>query len=267
MASNFKFRILTSANPQSQYDAIPVKDPMTFYLLNTGIGYLGSVKLFDATEAPSASITNLVTDMLDENFVANDTSAASTKAIVDYVAAKVGNASGVLTTSFFRHVESHTLTEEDIANSAISIPEGCQAGEIGLLFTADTDAQDGGENYYFIPLTKYLQNIYTPENSKSIKMTITSENKISSDLIIKEGEKSIKVDEENGGVYIDKTDIINDGDGTDEGGVAPSAAKLVTESALVAYIRNIIMPAVNQTIQDALEDVVTAVIEDGSSEE
>lgn len=262
MASNFKIKVLTSENPQAQYDAIVTKDAMTFYILNTGIGYLGSVKLFDATQSDSV-IDNIVTDMNADDFVGDDISVATTKAIVDYVTKKVS--SSTLTTSFFRHVESRTLTEEDLANENISMPEGCKAGDIGLMFTADTDNEDGGESYYFIPLTGYLQSVYGTQNSASINMTLSEDNKFKAELRIKEGEGSIKVDEENGGVYIEKTgSVINDGDGTDEGGIAPSETKLVTEAALINYIKTALLPIVNTTIQEALEDVVTAVIDDGT---
>lgn len=246
MASNFKFKLLTSADPQAQYDAIATKDAMTFYLLNTGIGYLGTVKLFDATVG--GSTINLVTDMLADDFVADDVTAASTKAIVDYVTAQVSNISGVLTTSFFRKVESYTLTAEDLTNEAISMPDGMTEGTIGLLFTADTDNEAGGESYYFIPLTDYLQNVYDFESTNSIEMVTGENNKITANLKIKAGEESIKVDEENGGVYIEKATTVDE--------EKPSAAKLVTEDALVAFV--------NSAIQKALTDVVTAAIDDGS---
>lgn len=246
MASNFKFKLLTSADPQAQYDAITTKDALTFYLLNTGIGYLGTVKLFDATQG--GAITNLVTDMLAEGFTPDDTSAASTKAIVDYVAEQVSNVSTVLTTSFFRKVESHTLTASDLINDAISKPTDVAEGDVGLLFTADTDNEAGGESYYFIPLTDYLQNVYDFESTNSIEMVTGENNKITANLKIKAGEKSIKVDEENGGVYIEKATTVDE--------ETPSAAKLVTENALVAFV--------NSAIQKALTDVVTAAIDDGS---
>lgn len=261
MASNFKIKVLASADPQAQYDAIVTKDAMTFYILNTGIGYLGSVKLFDATQSDSV-VENIVTDMSADDFVGDDISVATTKAIVDYVTKKIS--STTLTTSFFRHVESHTLTEEELINENISMPDNCKAGDIGLMFTADTDSEDGGESYYFIPLTGYLQNVYGTQNSASINMTLSEDNKFKAELRIKEGEGSIKVDEENGGVYIEKAEIINDGDGTDEGGVAPSATKLITEAALISYIKTALLPTVNTAIQEALEDVVTAVIDDGT---
>ena len=247
MASNFKFKLLTSADPQAQYDAIATKDAMTFYLLNTGIGYLGTVKLFDATQSGGA-ITNLITDMLAEGFTPDDTSAASTKAIVDYVAEQVSNVSTVLTTSFFRKVESHTLTAGDLTNSAISKPADVAEGDVGLLFTADTDNEAGGESYYFIPLTDYLQNVYDFESTNSIEMVAGENNKITANLKSKAGEESIKVDEENGGVYIEKATTVDE--------EKPSAAKLVTEDALVAFV--------NSAIQKALTDVVTATIDDGS---
>ena len=69
-------------------------------------------------------------------------------------------------------------------------------------------------------------------------MIITPDNKIKADLKIKSDETSLKIDEENGGVYLEKTTSINDGDGTAENGPAPSADKLVTEEALVNYVVN-----------------------------
>lgn len=260
MASNFKFKILTGADPQAQYDAIATKDALTFYLLNTGIGYLGETKLFDATDD-----FPLVTDLLAEGYVGDDETYASTKAIVDYVTSKVNDTAEMLTVSFFRKVVSHTLTEEDLANDAISVPENCVAGDVGLLFTSDTDAEDGGETYYFISLMDYLQHVHSFESTSSIEMVVAEDNTVTANLKIKADEESIKVDEENGGVYIEKATVINDGDGTDEGGEAPSAVKLVTEEALVNYIVNSVLPAIDSSIQEALSDVVTAVIEDDST--
>ena len=109
MANRFQFKLLTSADPQAQYDAIITKDDMTFYLLKNGVGYLGSVKLFDANND-----SELVTNMLTDGYTGDNTSIASTKAIVDYVTAKVSNASGILSTAFFRKVESHTITADDL---------------------------------------------------------------------------------------------------------------------------------------------------------
>lgn len=259
-ANKFKFKILTGTDPQAQYDAITSKDSMTFYLLKTGVGYLGTTKLFDATND-----STLVTDMLGENYTGDNTSIASTKAIVDYVAAKVSNVSGVLTTAFFRKVESHTITTEDLTNPSITLPEGTAEGDIGLLFTADTDGNDGGETYYFISLKNYLNTVYTPENTNSINMTITPDNKIKADLKIKSDETSIKIDEKNGGVYIEKATTVNDGDGTEGNGPAPSADKLVTEQALVNYIINSVLPAVDSAITEALQNVVTYNVDDGTT--
>ena len=262
MANRFQFKILTGTDPQAQYDAITTKDAMTFYLLNTGIGYLGTVKLFDAT---ADAFDDIVTDMTAEGYTGDDATVASTKAIVDYVAAKVGDVSAVLSTSFFRKVESHTITADDLTNTAITMPEGTVEGEVGLLFTADTDGEDGGETYYFVSLKNYLQSVYTFESTSSIEMVTGSDNKVTANLKIKTDETSIKIDETNGGVYLEKTDVINDGDGTDEGGEAPSAEKLVTEEALVNYITNAVLPAVNAAITEALADVVTYTTDDGTT--
>lgn len=260
MASNFKFKIFNGPDPRAQYDAVVAKDPLTFYLLSNGVGYLGSTLLFDSTDDK-----DYVTDMLAEGYTGNDDTVASTKAIVDYVTRKVNNAAEALTHEFFTQVVSHTITEADLADENISIPEGVQVGDVGLLFTADTDNDEGGEKYYFISLMNYLQTVHTFESTKTIEFLVDDANNVTANLKIKAGEESIKVDEENGGVYVEKATAINDGDGTDEGGEAPSAVKLVTEEAFVNYIKNSLLPAVNETIRVALEDMVTAVIEDGSS--
>lgn len=238
MANKFQFKLLTSADPQAQYDAIVTKDDMTFYLLKNGVGYLGSVKLFDAN-----SDSELVTNMLTDGYTGDNTSIASTKAIVDYVTAKVSNASGILSTAFFRKVESHTITADDLTDSSITLPSGTVEGEVGLLFTADVNgSDDGDEQYFFISLKNYLKNVYTPENSNSINMSISSDNKIKANLKIKSDETSLKVDEENGGVYIEKATTVNED--------APSAAKLITEDVLVNYIKSVMANAITYTEDD-----------------
>lgn len=264
MANRFQFKILTGPDPQAQYDAIVTKDAMTFYLLNNGVGYFGTTKLFDANNDAN-DISNLVTDMTGADYAGDDTSVASTKAIVDYVALKVSNVSSVLTTAFFRKVESHTVTSSDLTNPAISLPVGTVEGEKGLLFTADVDGTDGGETFFFISLEDYLKCVYTFESTASIEMVTGSDNKVTANLKIKADESSLKIDETNGGVYIDKATIINDGDGTPDGGDAPSATKLVTEEALVNYVINSVLPAVNAAITEALADVVTYTTDDGTT--
>ena len=88
-------------------------------------------------------------------------------------------------------------------------------------------------------------------------MNISPDNKIKANLKIKSGENSVKIDENNGGVYLEKTVTINE---------TPSEDKLVTEKALVDYITNKIIPAVNQSIADALKDVVTYSVDDNIPE-
>lgn len=238
MANRFQFKLLTGADPQAQYDTIVTKDDMTFYLLKNGVGYLGSIKLFDAN-----SDSELVTNMLTDGYTGDNTSIASTKAIVDYVTAKVSNASSILSTAFFRKVESHTITANDLTDSSITLPSGTVEGEVGLLFTADINgSDDGDEQYFFISLKNYLKNVYTPENSNSINMSISSDNKIKANLKIKSDETSLKVDEENGGVYIEKATTVNED--------APSAAKLITEDVLVNYIKSVMANAVTYTEDD-----------------
>ena len=44
--SQFKFKLLTGADPDAQYTDVAVKDAYTFYLLKNGKGYLGELPLF-----------------------------------------------------------------------------------------------------------------------------------------------------------------------------------------------------------------------------
>lgn len=253
--AKFNFEILNGNNPQAQYDAITTKNPLTFYLLSTGIGYFGSVKLFDATDG---TFKNLVTDMLSDGFVADDVSVASTKAIIDYITDQVNDISALLQVKFFRKVESHTVTEAELTEGKISFPDGVNAGDVGLLFTADNDDQDGEESYYFISLMDYLQAVYTFESTNSIELVTGSDNKVTANLKIREDEQSVKVDTENGGIYIEKATEIDE--------EAPSNVKLVTEDVLVDYIKNTIIPSINKSISDATANMVTATVNSDSAE-
>lgn len=85
MADKFIIRLLNEADPQAQYNAITEKDPQTLYLLSTGVGYLGSTKLFDSNDSNSDVIRNLITDMTSDSFTPDDTTVPSTKAIVEFV--------------------------------------------------------------------------------------------------------------------------------------------------------------------------------------
>lgn len=306
MATKFKFKLLTGSDPQAQYDAITTKDSMTFYLLSTGIGYLGDTPLFGggaqntvvmtsgtltspksgklyvlsnvtynsetltglyfyngstldsySDELISTYIQNiLTTDMSTDGYTGDNNTIASTKAIMDLINTKLSDSS-IVNAAFFRKVESHTLTADDLTNSSIQLPSGAKEGDVGLLFTADTDAEDGGESYYFISLVSYLTSVYDVENSNSINMSMNSDNKIKAELNIKSTETSLKVDETNGGVYLEKATTVNDS--------TPSTDKLITEAVLVDYVQNAVLPAVTEAINEALADVVTYTVDDGTT--
>lgn len=306
MATKFKFKLLTGSDPQAQYDAITTKDSMTFYLLSTGIGYLGDTPLFGggaqntvvmtsgtltspesgklyvlsnvtynsetltglyfyngstldsySDELISTYIQNiLTTDMSTDGYTGDNNTIASTKAIMDLINAKLSDSS-IVNAAFFRKVESHTLTADDLTNSSIQLPSGAKEGDVGLLFTADTDAEDGGESYYFISLVSYLTSVYDVENSNSINMSMNSDNKIKAELNIKSTETSLKVDETNGGVYLKKATTVNDS--------TPSTDKLITEAVLVDYVQNAVLSAVTEAINEALADVVTYTVDDGTT--
>lgn len=313
MADNrFKFKLLTGADPQAQYDAIATKDPYTFYLSNTGFGFLGTVPLFGGgtqktvvmtsgtlteheagklyvlngvtygdtaltglylsngtdlqpfSEELFASYLNsiLVKDMSADDYTGDDETIATTKAIMDMIGVKLSD-SNLVNAAFFRKVVSHTLTADDLTNASISLPEGAKEGDVGLLFTADTDAEDGGEQFYFVSLVSYLTTVYGAENSESITMELTAENKFKASLKVAADETSLIVGEN--GVYIDKATSINDGEGVGEGDTPPSETKLVTEAALVNYIINAVLPAVDNAITEALKDVVTYTEDNGEA--
>ena len=255
MASKFKFRILNGDNPEMQYDTISVKDDLTFYLLSNGIGYLGNTKLFDAT---NVEIESLVTNMLEEGYTGDDETVASTKAVIDYVVDYVNEAT-ILTTKFFRDVKSHTIVAEDLTNEAIVMPPTVKVDDVGLLFTADIDSETGNETYFFIPLTDYLQNLYMFESTNSIELTCDENNLVKAAIKINENEKSIKVSET--GIQLEKVIEINDGDESKRNKEKPSANKLITEEALIRYIYDVVMPIVNNAIEDATEDMVTVEID------
>ena len=306
MATKFKFKLLTGSDPQAQYDAITTKDNMTFYLLSTGIGYLGNTPLFgggaqNTVVMTSGTLTSpesgklyvlsnvtynskaltglyfyngstldsysdeliatyiqniLTTDMSTDGYTGDNNTIASTKAIMDLINAKLSDSS-IVNAAFFRKVESHTLTADDLTNSAIQLPSGAKEGDVGLLFTADTDANDGGESYYFISLVSYLTSVYDVENSDSINMSMSADNKIKAELNIKSTETSLKVDKTNGGVYLEKATTVNDS--------TPSTDKLITEAVLVDYVQNAVLPAVTEAINEALADVVTYTVDDGTT--
>lgn len=304
MADKFKFKLLTGTDPQAQYDAIATKDALTFYLLNNGIGYLGDTPLFGGGAQKTVVMTSgeltepeagklyvldgvtygaetltglyfydgaamnsysdelianyleniLVKDMTAEGYAGDDNTVATTKAIMDMIGLKLSD-SNIVNAAFFRKVESHTLTADDLTNTAIQLPEGAKEGDVGLLFTADTDDEDGNEQYYFISLVSYLTSTYTSADTNSIKMTLNPDgNVFTADLNVAETETSIIVDEN--GVSLNKATAIDED--------APSADKLITEAVLVNYIETSVLTAVDKAITEALADVVTYTIDDGT---
>lgn len=303
VSKKFKFKLLTGSDPQAQYAAIGVHDALTFYLLGNGIGYLGDTPLFGGSaqntvvinggtltnpEAGKLYVLNettynvqsytglyfytgtalesfsdelistylgniLVKDMTGEAYAGDDATIASTKAIMDLINDKLSD-STIVNAAFFRKVESHTITDEDLLNAEIQKPEGTKLGDVGLLFTADIDGLVGGESYYFISLTSYLTSTYTVKATNSINLQMGAGNEITADLKVKAGENSLVVGVD--GVSLNKVTAINDLD--------PSVDKLITESSLVDYIQNSVLTAVTEAINEALADVVTYNIDDGT---
>jgi hypothetical protein len=107
-------------------------------------------------------------------------------------------------------------------------------------------------------LNNNLQNVYTFESTNSIELTSDSNNKITATLKIKESEHSVKIDTEEGGLYLEKATTVNE--------KAPSSTKLITESSLVNYIKNIVIPMVEKSIAEATDDMVTVNVNSLNSE-
>jgi hypothetical protein len=239
-----------------------------FYLLSNVTSTVGGtnevltgIYMYDGThlvsysdQFVSAYISSiLVTNMLDGFTPDNDT-IATTKALYDYVQSKL-TGSGIVSAAFFRAVTGHTITqaEYDAAQSDPDSPyAGHPVGDVGLLFTADTDDAAGGETYYYVSLANYA-GVYGATDTNSIHMTLNPEtNTFAASLNIKAGEASILADEN--GVYLNKTtSSVND--------ALPSDAKLVSEAAVVNYFQNQVMTAVESAITNALRDVVTYTVE------
>lgn len=77
MGQPFKFNILTGENAPDKYAAITIKDPMTFYLLETGVGYFRGKKLFDV----NSGVRTI--DTINEENPSDDI--PTEKAIVEYI--------------------------------------------------------------------------------------------------------------------------------------------------------------------------------------
>lgn len=218
-----------------------------------------------------------IKDMTADGYTGTDDTLATTKAIVDYVKNVVNNQS-ILEGKFFKEVARVKLTQDDIDGVASS-PNVTTYGaifsgvdnhvdDIGLVFTLDatnTASDDSDDVYVFVNLHE-LMHTYTVESSDSITMTETPDgshgSKFKAELKVNSTEKSIVVDSD--GVHLEKATSINDGDGTDST-PEPSADKLVTEEALVNYVINSVLPAVDAAITEALKDVVTYSVDDGTT--
>ncbi len=229
--SQFKFKLLTGADPDAQYAAVAVKDAYTFYLLKNGNGYLGETALFgDAAFDPA----DLVADLSVGDYTVEENKIATAKAVVDYVTTQV-NDLDVLNAAFFRKVESYTVKTEDLTDPAYSLPVGTVADDVGMLFTADTDGVAGEESYYFISLGSYIGNFESVSDTDTIDMDLTA-GVVSANVKVKAEENSILT---TGGLSVLKATTVDE--------ETPSADKLVTEAAVVAYVQAAIANAVTFT--------------------
>lgn len=324
--NKFKFQLFTGSDPDSQYSAVATKDPLTFYLLNNGKGYLGTTQLFGGSmmspvriitsagtyttfeqgkmyaiavdgviigenESASpkgiyyatsttaledltlASFTTAITNYIANNAISStdatlttdgasyegsDSTIMTSKAVTTFVNAVMDDVS-ILHSQFFRTVELHTVTAQELQDAVIHFAVTDQVGDTGLLFTRDDDMTDNPsgdttQEQFFVNLKGYI-DVYTGGATNEITVSVDANNEITATLNKKTGENSIIID--SNGVSLNKTDTIHDGDGTDANNPVPSADKLVTEEALMTYLQGTFLTTINAAISVALEDVVT----------
>lgn len=156
MAARFLFRLLKDIDPQAQYDAIRVKDPLTLYFLSNGTGYLGKIKIFDANIFNRiddiSNIKSLVTDMLSADFVSDDTSVASTNAIIEYIKEQIKSVTDIIPD------DTETLNQlanaiKEVKNSIPTVPDklpadGGNADTVGGKYASDFASADHKHNDY-----------------------------------------------------------------------------------------------------------------------
>ena len=231
--AQFKFKLLTGADPDAQYAAVTTKDTHTFYLLNNGKGYLGATALFG--DEDGLTIDDMITNLSVGDYTSETNKVPTAKSVVDYVTTKISDLD-VLNAAFFRKVESYTIKTADLTDPAYSLPVGTEVDDIGMLFTADTDDVVGGESYYFIPLGSYIGNFESVLDTDTIDMDLTA-GVVSANVKVKSGENSILT---TGGLSLLKSTTVNE--------ETPSADALVTESALVAYMTAAIAEAMTNAV-------------------
>lgn len=243
-SNRVKIHLLKQANSQAAYDAIETKEPNTLYVLANGRGYLGATLLFTGDDITA----NLVQDVATNLSVTDK--AASSKAVADYVA-KVLDETNLVKTKFFRGVRRYALVEADFTEAgtygkladkynAETAPNGCNVGDLGLLFTADNNATTDGvgsdmnkEMYYWICLNDFL-NIYTAGNTNSIHMQV-SNGEFTANLNLDPSEKVLNVG--TAGVKINKTTTI----ATDD--TPGSDTTVVTEKAVKDFVKAVLEDA------------------------
>lgn len=244
----FQFKLLTGDNPDSQYAAITTHDPLTFYLLGNGKGYLGDTPLFGDS---AIEIIQALSSSTGTN-----SNVPSSKAVMNYVEDQIDTKLGG---KFLRLVGSHTLTAEDIANENIICEEGCAAGDPGLMFLSDNDNTDnnGGEKYYFVSLKAYLQTVHTFINSNAINMTVDSSNQVKSSLNLAPDNNGIVFVDTNG-IHVRNTYNKEIGkDYTDENRTtvfdpaATASNTLVTEATLIKYVASAVAAEVQSQLDVA----------------
>lgn len=189
MANKFKFNIITGSTAQTKYDAITTKEPYTFYLLENGVGYLGSTKLFDAADAGNSAVITAGTYFNNVEFHTIAQSELDNHTFANYASfdsSVVAGSKGLKITSvdvtaptdatknkyyfvnlpyakgeFCNYISTHTITAAEISSNKIGptnaiIASGTVAGDEGLILGFGNSGSNGAGGTisvcYFIPL-------------------------------------------------------------------------------------------------------------------
>lgn len=217
MANKFKFNIITGENANEKYAAIANKEPFTFYLLQTGIGYLGTIKLFDAST--------------------------------------IKDAEGTATGKFFRSVKPHVITQEDLVNDAVVVPKGTNVGDSGIVFVSDyNDTDDGDETLFFVPLKadvdvtgkffrKVASHVITQDDLDDDSMSKPTDTKVGDSGLIFTSDNNETDDGDEKKYFVpikvEKPDVTESLDDT------TPASKIPTAAAVINYVTQIMQDKVS----------------------
>jgi hypothetical protein len=305
MATKFKFHLLTGTDPQAQYDAITTKDSMTFYLLSTGIGYLGDTPLFGGGAQNTVVMTSgtLTSPESGKLYVLSNVTynSETLTGLYFYNGSTLDSYSDELISTYIQNIlttdmstdgytgDNNTIASTkaimDLINAKLSDSNIVNAAffrkVVTHTLTADdlidstislpTGAKEGDTGLLFTADTNGTDDGVEEYYFISLVDYLTSTYSFGNTNSIKMSMSSSNEVTAELNVATTETSIVVDENGvslnkaTTIDDEAPSADKLITEAVLVDYIQNSVLTAVNEAITEALADVVTYTTDDGTT--